>query len=85
MSTIERPVRQSVSLPPTIARRVKTLAKSNRTSASRILVELIESGLAAREQEKKRFLELADRLTRTSDPDEQSRLKEELALMTFGE
>jgi hypothetical protein len=46
---------------------------------------LIESGLAAREQEKKRFLELADRLTRTSDPDEQSRLKEELALMTFGE
>jgi EAL domain-containing protein (putative c-di-GMP-specific phosphodiesterase class I) len=85
MSTIERPVRQSVSLPPTIARRVKTLAKSNRTSANRILVELIESGLAAREQEKKRFLELADRLTRTSDPDEQSRLKEELALMTFGE
>jgi hypothetical protein len=29
-------------------------------------------------QEKKRFFELADRLARTRDPEEQSRLKEEL-------
>lgn len=85
MPTVERPVRQSVSLPSGIARRVKSLAKSSRTSANRILVELIESGLEAREQEKKRFLELADRLARTSDLAEQRRLKEELARMTFGE
>ena len=85
MATVEKPVRQSVSLPPRIARRVKSLAKSSRTSANRILVELIESGLEAREQERKHFLELADRLTRTPDPEEQSRLKEELARMTFGE
>lgn len=45
----------------------------------------IESGLKAREQERKRFLELADRFARTPDPEEQSRLKEELARMTFGE
>ena len=85
MATVEKPIRQSVSLPPRIARRVKSLAKSSRTSANRILVELIESGLEAREQEKKRFLELADRLTRSDDPEEQGRLKEELARMTFGE
>ncbi|HEV7503739.1 MAG TPA: hypothetical protein VGS07_02390 [Thermoanaerobaculia bacterium] len=85
MSTVERPVRQSVSLPPSTARRVKSLAKSNRTSANRILVELIESGIEAREQERKHFLELADRLASTHDPEEQSRLKEELARMTFGE
>jgi hypothetical protein len=85
MATLERPVRQSVSLPPGIARRVKSLAKSSRTSANRILVELIESGLEAREQEKKRFLDLADRLVHASDPEEQSHLKEELARMTFGE
>ena len=85
MSTDERPVRQSVSLPPRIARRVKSLAKSGRTSANRILVELIESGLEVREQERKRFFELADRLARASDPEEQRRLKEELARMTFGE
>ncbi|HEX9668275.1 MAG TPA: hypothetical protein VGC93_02215 [Thermoanaerobaculia bacterium] len=35
--------------------------------------------------ERKRFEELADRLARTSDPEEQRRLKEELARMTFGE
>jgi len=74
-----------VSLPPGIAHRVKSLAKSSRTSANRILVELIESGLEAREQERKRFLELADRLARARDPEEQSQLKEELARMTFGE
>jgi predicted DNA-binding protein len=85
MATAERPIRQSVSLPPRIARRVKSLAKSSRTSANRILVELIESGLEAREQEKKRFFELADRLTRSDDPKEQGHLKEELARMTFGE
>jgi predicted DNA-binding protein len=74
-----------VSLPPSTARRVKSLAKSSRTSANRILVELIESGIEAREQERKHFLELADRLASTHDPEEQSRLKEELARMTFGE
>ena len=85
MPPAERPVRQSVTLPPAVARRVQSLAKSNRTSASRILVKLIESGLEARENEKRRFLELADRLTRTDDPEEQHRLKEDLARMTFGE
>jgi predicted DNA-binding protein len=85
MATVEKSVRQSVTLPSTIARRVKSLAKSSRTSANRILVELIESGLEAREQEKKRFFELADRLARSRDPEEQSQLKKELARMTFGD
>ena len=68
-----------------MARRVKSLAKTSRTSANRIMVELIESGIEARQQEKKRFIELADRLARSRDVDEQTRLKEELAVMTFGE
>jgi metal-responsive CopG/Arc/MetJ family transcriptional regulator len=85
MSVIDRPIRQSVSLPSDLARRVKSLAKSGHTSANRVLVELIESGLEVREQERKRFLELADRLTGARDPEEQSRLKEELARMTFGD
>jgi hypothetical protein len=85
MSSVERPVRQSVSLPAGVARRVKSLAKSNRTSANRVLVELIESGLQAQEAERKRFFELADRLAKTRDREEQSRLKEELARMTFGD
>jgi predicted DNA-binding protein len=85
MSTAEKGVRQSVTLPARVARRVKSLAKANRTSANRIIVELIESGIEARQQERKRFIELADRLARSRDPEEQTRLKEELAVLTFGE
>lgn len=78
-------VRQSVTLPSQVARRVKALAESSHTSANRVLVELIESGLEARERERQRFFELADRLASSGDPEEQSSLKEELARMTFGE
>jgi hypothetical protein len=68
-----------------VARRVQALAKRRRTSANRVLVDLIESGLDAKEREKVAFFELADRLTHSSDRAEQRRLKEELARMTFGE
>jgi hypothetical protein len=81
----EKHVRQSVSLPPSIARRVRALAKTNRTSTNRVLIDLIASGLEAREQERRRFFELADRLTQSRDKNEQTRLKEELARITFGE
>jgi hypothetical protein len=63
---------------------VRALAQTTKTSTSRVIADLIESGLDAREKEKKRFCECADRLSRTRDPEEQTRLKEELARMTFG-
>jgi metal-responsive CopG/Arc/MetJ family transcriptional regulator len=85
MSVTEKIVRQSVSLPAHLARRVKSLANSSSTSANRVIVDLIEAGIEAREQEKKRFFELADRLARSSDAKEQERLKQDLARMTFGE
>jgi predicted DNA-binding protein len=85
MAIAEKSVRQSVTLPARVARRVKSLAKTGSTSANRIIVELIESGIQARQQERKRFIELADRLARSRDVKEQTRLKEELAVMTFGE
>lgn len=85
MAESQRSVRQSVSLPPSVARRVQALAKRRRVSANRVLVDLIESGLDAKEREKVAFFELADRLAQTSDRAEQKRLKEELARLTFGE
>ena len=85
MAITEKGVRQSVTLPARVARRVKSLAKTSSTSANHIIVELIESGIEARQQERKRFIELADRLARSRDAEEQTRLKEELAVMTFGE
>ena len=78
-------VRQSVSLPSGTARRVQALAKRQRTSANRVIVDLVESGLEAREREKNLFFDLADRLAHSKEPAEQKRLKEALARMTFGE
>lgn len=85
MPTTEKPVRQSVTLPPRVARRVRSLAKSRRTSASRVLVELVESGLNAADREKRHFLDVAERLAQSKDPAEQARLKDELARLTFGD
>lgn len=79
-----RTVRQSVSIPAGIARRVRTLARTRKTSANRVLVDLIEAGLQSKESEKERFFLLVSRLTESSDPAERKRLKEELARMTFG-
>jgi hypothetical protein len=81
----EKVVRQSVSLPSRIARRIRSLAKRENTSANRVIVNLIETGLEAREREKQQFFELAERLARAETTAEQKRLKEELARMTFGE
>ena len=72
MATAETPVRQSVSLPARIAKRVKALADNNRTSASRVLVDLIETGLQTKEARHKRFFELTDRLSETTDPAERN-------------
>ena len=61
------------------------MAKSQKVSSNRILVELVETGLRSKDEEKRRFMELAERLSTSRDPKEQQLLKEELARMTFGE
>jgi hypothetical protein len=85
MAETQKAVRQSVSIPTGIARRVRALAKSRKTSANRVLVDLIEVGLQSREAEKDRFFSLVNQLTESRDATERQRLKEELARMTFGE
>jgi hypothetical protein len=85
MAEAQGSVRQSVSMPTSIARRVRALAKSRKTSANRVLVNLIEIGLQSKEEEKNRFFALVHRLTQSRDSAERQRLKEELARMTFGD
>jgi hypothetical protein len=84
MSTTKKPIRKSVSVPPTVAKRVRSLARAQRTSESRILVDLIEAGLAAKDDERQHFKDLVDRLARAKTKAEQKRLKDELARLTFG-
>ena len=85
MTQTEKSVRQSVSIPARVARRVRALAKDRKTSANRVLVDLIEAGLESKETEKKRFFALPNGLTESTDSAEQQRPKEELARMTFGD
>ena len=78
-------IRQSISLPGPIAKRVRAIAETRHTSANRVLVELIEAGLDSKEREKARFFSLADRLEHSTDAAERKEIKETLARMTFGE
>jgi len=85
MPTNEKTVRQSVTFPARIAKRVRALARKRRLSQSKVIVDLIESGLEAKDREKRHYLELLERLRCAEDPAEQERLTEELARLTFGE
>jgi ribosomal protein L1 len=85
MKSQDKSVRQSVSLPSGIARRVRILAEKRKASANRVLVDLIEAGLHSREAEKERFFALTNQLAQSADPAERRRIKKELARMTFGD
>ena len=85
MAETGRSVRQSVSIPTGIAKRVRALAKTRKTSANRVLVDLIEAGLQSKEAEKEYFFSVVKRLTESRDSAERKRLKDELARMTFGD
>jgi len=85
MAITEKAIRKSVTLPSQVAKRVSALAKSQKVSSNRILVDLVETGLRSKEEEKRRFFELANRLSTSTNVKEQQEIKEQLARMTFGE
>jgi hypothetical protein len=85
MPKSEKSVRQSVSIPARVAKHVRAIAKTRKTSANRVLVDLIEAGIQSKEAEKEQFFALANRLSESADLAERQKLKKELARMTFGE
>ena len=78
-------VRRSVALPSEVAKRVDKMAKQRRLSENRILVELIEQGIEARQQKEKAFFELAERFRAASQPEQVEQLGHELGRFVFGE
>src|SRR3989442_15253959 len=84
MPQIEKVVRQSVSIPERIARRVRGLAKTQKTRANRVLVDLIQAGLESKEAEKTRFFTIADQPSESPDAHEREGSKRGPARMTFG-
>ena len=84
MRTTDKSVRQSVSLPANVAAQVRTMAKTRRLSANRMLVELIENGITAQRQKQVEFLDLAERFRKATDKEEIKRLGDQMGRMVFG-
>jgi predicted transcriptional regulator len=78
-------VRRSVTLPPKIAKQVDIIAKERDLSDNRVLVELIEQGIEARQQREKAFFQLAERFRAADDPEQVKQLGEQLGRLAFGE
>ena len=84
-STRAKQVRRSVTLPPRIARQVESLAKERNLSDNRVLVELIEQGIEARQQKEKAFFHLAERFRAADDPEQVKQLGNQLGRFVFGD
>jgi hypothetical protein len=76
-------VRQSVSLPPATATKVRSMAKTRRVSANRMIVELIENGIEAEQRKQQEFFDLAERFRNATDAKDVKRLGDQLGRMVF--
>jgi metal-responsive CopG/Arc/MetJ family transcriptional regulator len=77
-------VRRSVSIPSEMAEKIDAIAANRRVSANRAIVDLLADAIAAHDERRKEFLDLADRFQKSKDPAETKRLREKLARITFG-
>lgn len=78
-------VRRSLSLPIEIAKQVQSIAKRRRLSDNRVLIDLIEDGIAAAKKREQEFFRLAEQFRSTQDPDEIKRLGDQMGRFVFGE
>jgi hypothetical protein len=85
MRTVNKAVRQSVTLPANTAAQVRSLAKTRRVSANRMIVELIENGIEAEKRKQQEFFALAEQFRSATDPAEVKRLGDQMGRMIFGD
>ncbi|MGA3242339.1 MAG: hypothetical protein ABSG03_39325 [Bryobacteraceae bacterium] len=84
MPTADKPVRQSDTLPAAVGVQVRRLEKARRLSANRMLLELIENGMAAERRKQQEFFDLAERFRNAADPAEVERLGDPMGRTVFG-
>jgi len=84
MRAESKTVRQSVSLPRSVATQVRTMAKNRRLSANRMMLELIENGIEAERRKQQEFFEFARRFRSAAGPEEAKRFGDQLGRMVFG-
>jgi len=83
--TQAKQVRRSVTLPTRVAEQVERIARKRRLSDNRVLVELVEQGLALQNEKEKAFFSLAQRFRAATDPEEIKQLGDEMGRFIFGE
>lgn len=84
MGSASKIVRQSVSLPASVASQVRSLAKARKLSANKMLVELVENGIKAEKRKQQEFFDLADHFRNATAPEDIKRLGEQMGRMVFG-
>ena len=79
VQTVDFPV------PSDVAAKIDSIADVRHVSRDRALADLLRDAIAAYENRRTVFLELADRFQHSADPAETDQLRGELAQMTFGD
>jgi metal-responsive CopG/Arc/MetJ family transcriptional regulator len=74
-----------IPVPADIAERIDAIAVARHVSRDRAIADLLREAIAAYEQRRESFLELAGRFRDSTDPAETEQLRGELARMTFGD
>ena len=69
MKVAEKATRQSLTLPPKLAKQVGSMAKSGKLSKNRMLLELIENGIEAEKRKQQEFFALAERFRNEQNPE----------------
>ena len=74
-----------IPVPADMAAQIDSIAVTRHVSRDRALADLLRDAIAAYEDRRAAFLELADRFQQSTDPAETDQLRGELAQMTFGD
>jgi len=79
-----RSVRQSVTIPASLAREVRRVAKERKVTMSRALVTLAEQGVEAEAAERARLAAAYEQFMSTEDPARKNEVGQELIQAIFG-
>jgi hypothetical protein len=85
MAVNEKVVRQSVTLPAKVAKKVRSMAKRRRLSTRRMLVALVEEGIEVQQHKEKTFYELAEQFRKAMDAEEIEQLGGECRRLRRGQ
>lgn len=79
-----RSIRQSVTIPATLAREVRRVAKERKVTMSRALVTLAEQGVEAEAAQRAKLAAAYEQFMNTEDPTRKNEVGQELIQAIFG-